>query len=210
MCRLWEMAGQYGRVNSFRTQPFVTHFLCVASRVGDILSVHTFVILFRELEWLSLVCDKSNSYIRPATPKTIVSSPDAQPSLGGNAVPRVVSVSILRRGCVRSVSAFIIQRGLHCVDFPTKPHQCCHRSSPATSKQFITKHTVIHTIWRTPLLVTLLSNSHLDTKAFVWSKKPRNHKNSSTFWPSILGGAIDRAYGLWAEHGCSNLSISGN
>ena len=31
-------------------------------------------------------------------------------------------------------------RGLRCVDFPKKPHQCCYRSSPATSKRFIAKH----------------------------------------------------------------------
>ena len=33
-----------------------------------------------------------------------------------------------------------LQRGLRCVNFPKKPHQCSYRSNPATSKQFITKH----------------------------------------------------------------------
>ena len=55
-----------GGFTSFRTQPFPQGrtFLCVASRVGYVLGVHTFVILFRELERLSPVCDTSNSYIR--------------------------------------------------------------------------------------------------------------------------------------------------
>ena len=59
-----------GGFNSFRTRPFPQGrtFLCVTSRVGDVRGVRTFVVLFRELERLSPVCDKSNSYIHAAAP----------------------------------------------------------------------------------------------------------------------------------------------
>ena len=59
-----------GGFSSFRTESFPQGhtFLCVASHIGDVLGVRTFGVLSRELEWLSPVCDKSNSYIRVAAP----------------------------------------------------------------------------------------------------------------------------------------------
>ena len=59
-----------GGFSSVRIQPFPQGrtFLCITSRIGYILGVRTFVVLFRELQRLSPVCDKSNSYIRAATP----------------------------------------------------------------------------------------------------------------------------------------------
>ena len=52
---------QEGEFSSFRTQPFSQSrtFLCVASCVGDVLGVCTFVILYRELLHLHRLHNKA-------------------------------------------------------------------------------------------------------------------------------------------------------
>ena len=97
-----------GGFSSFRTQPFPQGrtFLCVASCVGDVLGVRTFIVLFQELERLHrFVIHSTVTYVRLHLKLPRLAG-CATKELGGNAVPRVVGINIICRGCVRPVSAF--------------------------------------------------------------------------------------------------------
>ena len=132
-----------GEFSSFRTQPFPqgSTFLCVASCVGDILGIRTSIVLFRELERHSPVCDKSNSYIRAAAPYT---TPRLRrlcnEAWEETQYHALLALTLSAEVAFAQLALLRLQRGLRCVNFPKKPHQCCYRSSPATSNRFITKH----------------------------------------------------------------------
>ena len=130
-----------GGFSSFRTQPFPKGrtFLCVASCVGYVLGVRTLVVLFRELEWLSPVVRPTVTYVRPH-----LKLPHLR-WLCNEACEEtlyhvLLALTLSTKVAFALLALLRLQRGLPRVVFLKKPHQCCYRSSPATSKQFITKH----------------------------------------------------------------------